>query len=293
MIRTLALFGARRQLLPIAALTSERPPMLSHPLQPRHLPHWQDSCSKHQLESSRHRAASDHSLTSLLNALVTFQVKCLGTVSGSEPTALTPAHGAHNPLYESTANSLAQSCAPSDTATAFAGRPVNSSGSSSGSSNGSSSSSSNGSSSSSSRSQSSARQGYHKRPRPTPESQQAAGQVLQDMRAAMGRRDYTLVKRLLSPQLAEEVQCLELLLCLVPHVGCPFPSKGLRSCCQAGCWLLTLCWEVGVRGLNRGVCEGSGGQHGRGGGRRGKRRRRLQCPWATIIYSISNVSQQR
>ena len=202
MIRTLTLFGARRQLLPIAALTSERPPMLSHPLQPRHFPQWQDSCSKHQLESSRHRAASEHSLTSLLTALVSFQVKCLGTVSGHEPAASNPSHATGGPTYNTTAHSLAHSGVPPNTG--FAGLPAS----------GSSGSSSNGSSSSSSSSNSrhpSARQGCHNRPRPMPESQQAASQVLQDMRAAMGRKDYTLVKRLLSPQLAEEVQCLVLL----------------------------------------------------------------------------------
>lgn len=77
----------------------------------------------------------------------------------------------------------------------------------------------------------------------------------------MGRKNYTLVKRLLSPQLAEEVQCLALLLCLVPHVGCPFLSREAVTQPQ----------EVGVRNFQQGRAkEDPGGRRGGGGGRKGK-----------------------
>ena len=205
MIRTLALygvFGARRYPLSIAAITSDRPPMLSYPLQPQHLPlpQWQDSCSKHQQDSKRHQAASDHRLTSLLTTLVSFQIKCIGTVSGNGTATSHPSLGTKSPPHDSTASSLSQSSSPSEATQAFAGLPANSG--------------------SSSRQRHPSRQGWYRQPRPTPESQQAASQVLQDMHAALGRKDYTLVKRLLDPQLAEEVQCL-VMLDQSLAVGCP------------------------------------------------------------------------
>ena len=200
MIRILALysgFGARRYPLSIAALTSDKPPMLSCPLQPQHLPQSQDSCSRHQRESSRYQAAGDHSLTSLLTALVSFQLKCIGTVSGNEmafkTAALHPSRRVHRVLHDCTASSLSQSSSPSEAKKAFTDLPA-----------------------SSSRRQPS-RQSWYRRP--SPESQQAASQVVHDMHAALRRKDYTLVKRLLDPQLAFEVMCPVQLITPFPVAG--------------------------------------------------------------------------
>ena len=184
MIRTLALYGVfgARRLPSIAAITSDQPPMLSYPLQPQHLPQWQDSCSRHQQDSHGHQAASHRSLTSLLTTLVSFQIKCIGTVSGNDTAAFQPPLGAHSLPDDSTASSLSQSSSPSEATKAFAGLPASSS-------------------------RQPSRQNWHRKPRPSRQSQQAGSQVVQDMHAALRRKDYNHVKRLLDPQLAYEVLC--------------------------------------------------------------------------------------
>ena len=216
MIRTLALYGAsgaRRYPLSVAAITCDRAFMLSYPLQPQHLPQWQDSCSRHQQESSRHQAASDHRLTSLLTTLVSFQIKCIGTFSGNEADASHPSLGIHSLPHDSTASSLSQSSSPSEATKAFTDLPASSSSSSS----------------SSSSKRSPPRQGTYRHPRPSPESQQAASQVVKDMHAALGSKEYTLVKRLLDPQLAREVLFPVPLCESVPSLRL---QQVLGSCCQ-------------------------------------------------------------
>lgn len=239
MIRTLALYGVfgARRLPSIAAITSDQPPMLSYPLQPQHLPQWQDSCSRHQQDSHRNQAASHHSLTSLLTTLVSFQIKCIGTVSDNDTAAFQPPLGAHSLPDDSTASSLSQSSSPSEATKAFAGLPA---------------------SSNSSSSRQPSRQSWHRKPRPSRQSQQAGSQVVQDMHAALRRKDYTHVKRLLDPQLAHEVLCPvpSLLHSLVYNMvwshtasfQLPIWERGGGECRRALVLLLSVCQQNLTRG---------------------------------------------
>ncbi|KAL3161476.1 hypothetical protein ABBQ32_010357 [Trebouxia sp. C0010 RCD-2024] len=192
MIRTLALygvFGAPRHPVSIATLISKPHPLLA--LLPfHHLPPSQDCCSKHQQESSRQQAASRHRLTGLLTTLIRFQAKCIGTVSYT--AAWNPSGSA---LHENTAGIHNESNPPMEAVTAFAGVDAKDS------SNSSSSSSSSGLIHSSKGGDWAKHGGCISR---GSETAQAATQVLHEMHAALGRKNFAQVKQLLDPQLAEQ-----------------------------------------------------------------------------------------
>ena len=200
MFRSLALYafiGARRRSHGLGPIKSDPASMLAI-INHQHTPHWPELCSRHRLESSRQQAAVSQSLSGLIGTLVGFQIKSVGTVSGTASSITSQT----SPVGKSQAGWDHISSRPNDDSSSS--RPDNSSSSSSASASTGSAAeltvSSNGALGAAS-------------PDPVPSSgvtppAQAAKQVLQQMEAALRRKDHASVKQLFDPQLAQQVSSL-------------------------------------------------------------------------------------
>ena len=199
MFRSLALYafiGARRRSHGLGPIKSDPASMLAI-INHQHTPHWPELCSRHRLESSRQQAAVSQSLSGLIGTLVGFQIKSVGTVSGTASSITSQT----SPVGKSQTGWDNISSRPND----------DSSSSGSGSSSSSSASSSTGSAAELTVSSNGAMSAAS--PDPVPSSgvtppAQAAKHVLQQMEAASRRKDHASVKQLFDPQLAQQVSSL-------------------------------------------------------------------------------------
>ena len=199
MFRSLALYafiGARRRSHGLGPIKSDPASMLAI-INHQHTPHWPELCSGHRLESSRQQAAVSQSLSGLIGTLVGFQIKSVGTVSGTASSIT----GQTSPIGKSQTGWDNISSRPND----------DSSISGSGSSSSSSASTSTGSAAELTVSSNGAMSAAS--PDPVPSSgvtppAQAAKHVLQQMEAASRRKDHASVKQLFDPQLAQQVSSL-------------------------------------------------------------------------------------
>ena len=199
MFRSLALYafiGARRRSHGLGLVKSDQACMLAI-INHQHTPHWPELCSRHRLESSRQQAAVSQSLSGLIGTLVGFQIKSVGTVSGTASSITSQT----SPVGKSQTGWDNISSRPND----------DSSISGSGSSSSSSASTSTGSAAELTVSSNGAMSAAS--PDPVPSSgvtppAQAAKHVLQQMEAASRRKDHASVKQLFDPQLAQQVSSL-------------------------------------------------------------------------------------
>ena len=200
MFRSLALYafiGARRRSHGLGPVKSDQACMLAI-INHQHTPHWPELCSRHRLESSRQQAAVSQSLTGLIGTLVGFQIKSVGTVSGTTSSITSQT----SPVGKSQAGWDNISSRPNDDSSSGS-RPDDSSSSSASATTGSAAEltvNNNGALPAAS-------------PEPVPSSgvtppAQAAKQVLQQMEAASRRKDHTSVKQLFDLQLAQQVSSL-------------------------------------------------------------------------------------
>ena len=202
MFRSLALYafiGARRRSHGLGPIKSDPASMLAI-INHQHTPHWPELCSRHRLESSRQQAAVSQSLSGLIGTLVGFQIKSVGTVSGTASSITSQT----SPVGKSQTGWDNISSRPNDDSS------ISGSGSSSSSSS-SSASTSTGSAAELTVSSNGAMSAAS--PDPVPSSgvtppAQAAKHVLQQMEAASRRKDHASVKQLFDPQLAQQVSSL-------------------------------------------------------------------------------------
>ena len=85
MFRSLALYafiGARRRSHGLGPVKSDQASMLAI-VNHQNTLYWPELCSRYRLESNRQQAAVSQSLTGLIGTLVGFQVKSVGTVTGT------------------------------------------------------------------------------------------------------------------------------------------------------------------------------------------------------------------
>ena len=194
MFRSLALYafiGARRRSHGLSPVKSDQASMLAI-INHQHTPHWPELCSRHRLESSRQQAAVSQSLSSLIGTLVGFQVKSVGTVSGttssiaSQSSHIGKRHAGWDDISSRQNDDSSSSSSSSVSAsTGSAAEMTVSSNDALGAAS----------------------------PEPVPSSgvtppAQAAKQVLQQMEAASRRKDHASVKQLFDPQLAQQVSSL-------------------------------------------------------------------------------------
>ncbi len=195
MFRSLALYafiGARRRSHGLSPVKSDQASMLAI-INHQHTPHWPELCSRHRLESSRQQAAVSQSLSGLIGTLVGFQVKSVGTVSGttssiaSQSSHIGKRHAGWDDI-SSRQNDDSSSSSSSSSVSASTGSAAEMTVSSNDALGAAS-------------------------PEPVPSSgvtppAQAAKQVLQQMEAASRRKDHASVKQLFDPQLAQQVSSL-------------------------------------------------------------------------------------
>ena len=193
MFRSLALYafiGVRRRSHGLGPIKSDPASMLAI-INHQHTPHWPELCSRHRVESSSQQAAVSQSLTGLIGTLVSYQVKSVGTVSGTASSITSQS----SPVGKSQAGWDNISSRPNDDS----------------SSSSSSASASTGSAAELTVNSNVALDAVS--PEPVPSSgvtspAQAAKQVLQQMEAASRRKDHASVKQLFDPQLAQQVSSL-------------------------------------------------------------------------------------
>lgn len=169
MFRTLALYGAseaRRRSDLIAAITSKPRPVLAL-LHLQFLPGLSDVCSKHQQGSSRQQAATHQHMAGLISTLVSFQAKCIGTVSGSSK-------------YDSSSVSHSNQTSSNNAAKTSGHQPTQSN------------------------SSKQAEGDMHEHSASKAQMQHEGQQLLQNMYIALRRKDYKGVKRLFDPHLADQ-----------------------------------------------------------------------------------------
>lgn len=199
MFRSLALYafiGARRRSRGLGPVKSDQASMLAI-INHQHTPRWPELCSRRRLESNRQQAAVSQSLTGLIGTLVGFQVKSVGTVSGTTTTIASQT----SPVSGSQAGWDNISSRLTDDSSSSS-RPNDDS-----SSSNSSASASTGSAAELRVSNNGDLGGASSEPVPSSvvtSRAQAAKQVLQQMEAASRRKDHASVKQLFDPQLAQQ-----------------------------------------------------------------------------------------
>ena len=204
MFRSLALYAfieARRRSRGLGLVKSDQASMLAI-INHQHTPRWPELCSRHRLESNRQQAAVSQSLTGLIGTLVGFQVKSVGTVSGTTTTTIasqtSPVSGSQAG-WDNISSRLTDDSSSSS-------RPNDDS-----SSSNSSASASTGSAAELRVSNNGDLGGASSEPVPSSvvtSRAQAAKQVLQQMEAASRRKDHASVKQLFDPQLVQQVSSL-------------------------------------------------------------------------------------
>ncbi|KAA6420539.1 MAG: hypothetical protein FRX49_09700 [Trebouxia sp. A1-2] len=187
MFRSLALYafiGARRRSHGLGPVKSDQASMLAI-TNHQHTSHWPELCFRHRLESSRQQAAVSQCLTGLIGTLLGFQVKSVGTVTGtsssiaSQNSPVSKSRAVWDDISSRSNNGSSGSSALASTGSA-AELTVSSNGALAAAS-----------------------------PEPVPSSvvtslPQAAKQVLQQMEAASRRKDHASVKKLFDPRLAQQ-----------------------------------------------------------------------------------------
>ncbi|DBA79649.1 TPA: hypothetical protein ACH3X1_008327 [Trebouxia sp. C0004] len=207
MFRSLALYafiGARRRSHGLGPVKSDQASMLAI-LNHQYTPRWPELCSRHRLESNTQQAAVTQSLTGFIGTLVGFQVKSVGTVSGttSSITSQTSPDSKSHAGWDDISN------IPNHDSSSSSGgsRPDNSSSSSRSDDSSSSASASTDSAAEFTVSSNGASAAANLEPVPSSvvkSSTQAAKQLLQQMEAASRRKDHASVKQLFDPRLAQQ-----------------------------------------------------------------------------------------